>query len=89
MWTKYLQTQEGGITMTNTELLREKIALSGYKITFIAQKCGLTYQGFLNKLNNESEFRSGEILALRELLNIPCEEADAIFFAKTVDKTST
>lgn len=75
--------------MTNTELLREKIALSGYKMTFIAQKCGLTYQGFLNKLNNESEFRSGEILALRELLDISCEEADAIFFAKAVDTIST
>lgn len=75
--------------MTNTEKLREKIAQSGYKITFIAQKCGLTYQGFLNKLNNESEFRSGEILVLREILDIPCEEADSIFFAKDVDTTST
>lgn len=75
--------------MTNTELLREKITASGYKLTFIAQKCGLTYQGFLNKLNNESEFRSGEIMAIRELLNIPCDEADDIFFAKNVDKSST
>ena len=75
--------------MTNTEKLREKIAQSGYKITFIAMKCGLTYQGFLNKLNNESDFRSVEILVLRELLNIPCEEADSIFFAKDVDTSST
>ena len=75
--------------MTNTELLRRRIASSGYKLTFIAQKCGLTYQGFLNKLNNESEFRSGEIMAIRDLLDIPCEEADEIFFAKDVDKIST
>jgi hypothetical protein len=75
--------------MTNTELLRRRITSSGYKLTFIAQKCGLTYQGFLNKLNNESEFRSGEIMAIRELLNIPCDEADEIFFAQDVDKSST
>lgn len=75
--------------MTNTELLREKIRSSGYKLKFIAQKCGMTYQGFLKKLNNDSEFRSGEIMTLRELLDISCEEADEIFFAQNVDKSST
>ena len=75
--------------MTNTELLSEKIRSSGYKLKFIAQKCGMTYQGFLKKLNNDSEFRSGEIMTLRELLDISCEEADEIFFAQNVDKSST
>ena len=27
--------------MTNTELLREKINASGYKLQFVAEKCGL------------------------------------------------
>ena len=31
--------------MTNTELLREKINASGYKLQFVAEKCGLTYFG--------------------------------------------
>ena len=36
--------------MTNTELLREKMEQSGYKLRFIATKAGLTYQGLLNKI---------------------------------------
>ena len=44
--------------MTNTALLREKIDESGYKIRFVAKKIGITYQGFLKKINNESEFKA-------------------------------
>ena len=38
--------------MTNTELLREKIDQSGYKLRFIAKKIGITYQGLLNAMVN-------------------------------------
>ena len=44
--------------MTDTIALREKIKESGYKLVFIANKIGLTYQGFLKKLNNDSEFKA-------------------------------
>lgn len=66
--------------MTNTKLLREKIDLSGYKLQFIAKKLGLTYQGFLNKINNRSEFRAGEIQILYDLLGLTEEERVSIFF---------
>ena len=56
--------------MTNTELLREKIDQSGYKLRFIAEKIGITYQGLLNKINNRSEFRANEIQALYDLLDL-------------------
>ena len=41
--------------MTNTELLREKINASGYKLQFVAEKCGLTYFGLMKKVNNETD----------------------------------
>ena len=41
--------------MTNTQLLREKMEQSGYKLRFIASAVGLTYQGLLNKMNNVAE----------------------------------
>lgn len=67
--------------MTDTELLREKIENSGYKLQFIAKSLGLTYQGLLNKINNWSEFRASEIQALYDLLGLTEKERVAIFFA--------
>lgn len=75
--------------MTNTNLLRKKITSSGYRIQFVAKKCGLTYQGFMNKVNNLSAFTAPEIKALRELLKLSPEEVEAIFFADDVDEMPT
>ena len=72
--------ERGDCRMTNTELLREKIDQSGYKLRFIAKKIGITYQGLLNKINNRSEFRANEIQALYDLLGLTEEERVAIFF---------
>lgn len=66
--------------MTNTKLLREKIEESGYKLRFIASKIGITYQGLLNKMNNETEFKASEIQALCVLLNLNGDERETIFF---------
>ena len=75
--------------MTDTQLLREKIEKSGYKLRFIAAKLGITYPGFLKKINNETEFKASEIQILYDLFNMDGAERDAIFFAVNVDKTST
>lgn len=75
--------------MTNEALLRSKIKKSGYKMQFIAESIGLTYQGFFNKLTGKYEFNAREIVNLCKLLNISSTERDRIFFAKQVDKTST
>lgn len=71
--------------MTNTKLLREKIDESGYKLRYIAKRIGITYQGFLNKINNEREFKPTEIQTLCELLDIDIHGKEEIFFAKDVD----
>ena len=72
--------------MTNTTLLRRKIDESGYKLIFLAEKCGLTYQGFMKKVSNDTEFKASEIQTLKELLNLTTEEVNAIFFAVHVDE---
>lgn len=66
--------------MTDTKLLRDKIEESGYKLRFIATKLGITYQGLLKKMSNETEFKASEIQALYVLLNLNEEEREAIFF---------
>jgi hypothetical protein len=71
--------------MTNTSLLRKKIDESGYKLRFIASKLGITYQGFLKKINNETEFKASEMQILRELLNLTDAEFEQIFFTNNVD----
>lgn len=75
--------------MTNSELLRQKIDESGYKLKFIAKQLGITYQGFLKKVNNETEFKATEIQALCDLLHIGIQQKESIFFAPVVDNLST
>ena len=67
--------------MTNTTLLRQKIDESGYKLQFLAEKCGLTYYGLMKKVNNETEFKASEIKALKDLLNFTDDDATKNFFA--------
>jgi len=75
--------------MTNTKMLREYINASGYKLGYIAKRCGITYQAFCNRMNGSVEFRADEMRTLRGLLRLSTEESDAIFFASDVDETST
>ena len=69
--------------MTNTQLLVEAIAKSGYKRSYIAKAIGLkSAYSLALKIDNKSEFKASEINALCELLNISSlEEKQAIFFA--------
>lgn len=72
--------------MTNTMLLKEKIAQSGLKLTFIAQEVGLSRTGLYNKINNRRQFNQFEIDMLCRLLHIrSSREKEAIFFARNVD----
>jgi hypothetical protein len=70
--------------MTNTELLEQKIAESGYKKSYIAKAIGLkSAYGLAKKIRNENEFKATEINALCDLLNIDSlDEKEQIFFAK-------
>ena len=66
--------------MTNTELLREKIDTCGFKLVYVAKQVGVSYQAFLKKLNNETEFKTSEVMILKELLHLTDDEVMEIFF---------
>lgn len=68
--------------MTNTELLKQKIDESGYKMQFIAEQIGVSYQALYNKIGNKTEFLASEIMKLSELLKLTDEERNAIFFVE-------
>ena len=75
--------------MTDTKLLSDEISKSGMTVTFIARKIGITREGFYKKLNNETEFKASEIVALQSILRLSNKKRDEIFFAKKVEWKST
>jgi hypothetical protein len=75
--------------MNGSQKLKVLIDSSGYKIRFIAEQIGLTYQGFVNKINDIAKFRANEIAILCDLLKISDDERNAIFFDQYVDGQST
>lgn len=75
--------------MTNTKLLKQKINDSGYKLSFLARKIGITTYTLLKKIKNETEFKATEIKILGELLKINQEETMKIFFGTNVECEET
>lgn len=69
--------------MTNTIKLKEIVQESGLKKSFIAQKLGLSLQGYLNKENGLHDFTSSQILILKELLHLTQKEVADIFLSKS------
>lgn len=69
--------------LTNTIKLKEIVQESGLKKSFIAQKLGLSLQGYLNKENGLHDFTSSQILILKELLHLTQKEVADIFLSKS------
>ena len=67
--------------MTNEKKLRMKIESSGYRLRYIAEKLGISYQAFLNKIHGKSSFKAPEIATLCQVLKITDKERTLIFFA--------
>lgn len=76
-------SRKEGEKMTNTEILRNLIAEKGLKLKFVANYLGLSSYGLQLKLENKQEFKTSEVSALCELLNIKSlKEKEDIFFVK-------
>lgn len=71
--------------MTDTERLNQKIKDSGIKKNWISEKCGMSYNSFLNKLNNKTDFTAPEISTLKDVLGLSPQEVSDIFFSQMVD----
>lgn len=85
-----LKSTKGDEVLTDTKKVRELIRRKGLKMSFIADMMGLSRYALSMKLENKNEFKSSEIAALCDLLDInSLEQKEAIFFAKNVDLKST
>ena len=68
--------------MTNVELLKEKVANSGLRSAFIAEKLGISRGAWYKKSNGQNQFTAGEIKTLCDLLHITSlREKENIFFS--------
>jgi DNA-binding XRE family transcriptional regulator len=67
--------------MTDSVRLKSIIAASGLKKTFIADKLGISYQGYLKKENGKSDFTAKEISILKDLLKLSNKEVSEIFLS--------
>lgn len=73
--------------MTNTELLEKRIKDSGLKLSFIAEKLGITRQALHRKIKGLVQFTGPEIKIMCELLKLQeWAEIKPVFFADNVDK---
>lgn len=76
--------------MTNSEELMKLIEDRGLKLKFVAEKLGLSSYGLSLKISNKNEFKTSEVSALCELLDITSlREKERIFFAHKDDCKST
>lgn len=74
--------------MTNTTLLEKLIKDSGLKLSFIAEKLGITRQALHRKIKGLVQFTGPEIKALCELLNLQeWAKIKPVFFADSVDQS--
>lgn len=64
-----------------SEKLADVVDKSGLKKTFIADKLGITYQGYLNKEKGKYDFTSKEIAIMRDLLHLTNKEVMEIFLS--------
>lgn len=67
--------------MTNSVKLKMIIEASGLKKTYIAEKLGLSYQGYLKKENGTNQFLSSEIKTMKDLLHLSDDEVMKIFLS--------
>lgn len=79
--------REGGNTLTNTALLKETIARSGYKVRFVAAQIGITPQALYARLARGADFTASEIVTLSKLFRLTAAEQRAIFFCPDSSQT--
>ena len=65
--------------MTDSKKLREAVAAKGLKYNYLADNLGITPYGLQKKIENDTEFKAGEVKKLSDLLGLSNRERDAIF----------
>ena len=68
------------IALTDSDALKKLIKSRGLKLKYVADYLGLTSYGFALKLNNKQEFKTSEVAALCELLEIKSLKEKEVLF---------
>lgn len=71
--------------MTNTPKLKAIMVEREYTQADLAKLLNMSEQTLNYKINNKREFKASEIQALIQILQIPTEQVDVIFFVHDVD----
>ena len=66
--------------MANTELIREYIRASGYKLQFVAQALQISPNALSQKLQGSTQFKLNEAERLSAVLGLSMYERDCCFF---------
>ena len=67
--------------MVDTKRLTDIIRVSGLKKVYIAEKLGVSYQGYLNKESGKSDFTASQIATLKDLLSLSNKDIMDIFLS--------
>lgn len=67
--------------MTNSEKLKEIVAASGLKKSYIAERLNLSRTGYANKENGKTEFVATEIQELSKILSLSRSQVNDIFLS--------
>lgn len=87
---KSSQNKKEGVIMTDSKELRRLIEEKGFKLKYVAERLGLSSYGLSLKIDNKQEFKTSEVSALCELLEIKSlEQKEKIFFNLKDDYKST
>lgn len=70
--------------LVNSIELNKFIKKSGLKRIYIAKKLNISAMALRNKINNITEFKPSEIIALKTMLSLSNEDIQEIFFANNV-----
>lgn len=72
--------------MTDGDAVRKLISDKGLKLLYVAEMIGISRFSLSLKLNNDREFKTSEVAALCDLLEIrDLKQKEKLFFAKKVD----
>ena len=67
--------------MADNARLQKLVRDSGVKKSFIAEKMGITYQGYVKKESGKSEFIASEIKVIKDILHLTNKEVAEIFLS--------
>lgn len=71
--------------ITDVDRLKDAISNTGISIVAIANKMGITREGFYKKMNGETEFKASEIISLSRILRLSKIDRDKIFLSTKVN----